>query len=172
MIDLVPYVEVNGTRTVSDGLLRQTFEKIKEDGSHISVFSEGGVKTPDDFIKMMKSPQNLPVFVLVDKKISGLAWINGCVENRAFGHFCFFKEVWGTRSLEMGKAVLKYWFSFPGNDGPLFDIILGMTPGGNKKALGFITRLGFERVGEIPKMSRNAYTGDRDSIVLSYYMRA
>ena len=71
--------------------------------------------------------------------------------------------------MEVGKAMLDYWFKFPGPDGPLFDVIIGMIPKFNEKAQAFIERLGFQRVGEIPKIARRGK--DRVPSVVSYYLR-
>lgn len=170
MIELIPYVEINGARTVSDDVLEKIFYKIKEDGTLYTVFADRKVNAPRDFMATMKSSSNLVVFVVVDKKIQGFAWLNGCSDNHAFAHFCFFKESWGNSTESMGKELLRYWMSFPGEKGYLFDVIIGMIPEFNTRAQKFIEKLGFVRVGTIPKMARNG--DDRVSSIISYFQRA
>ena len=171
MITLIPYVEIDGARTVSDSVVKEAFRKTVQDKTHTTVFYDGKIKTEDEFLDLMKDPKNLPVFVLVDDKLSGYAWINSIADNHAFAHFNFFKETWGKCAEDIGKSLLDYWFSFPGSNGPMFDVLIGMIPKFNTKANRFIERLGFVRVGEIPMMLRNAYAGERTAAVLSYKTR-
>ena len=168
MIELLPYIEFNGTRTLSDDVLKEVFATIKREGTLATVFCDGKVSSPEDFIFTMKNPNNIVAFILLDGQIKGFAWLNGCSDNYAFAHFCFFKEVWG-KAEAMGKAVLDYWFKFPGVEGPLFDLILGLMPKFNQRAQKFVERLGFVRVGEIPKMAVRGT--DRVPSVVSYLLR-
>jgi hypothetical protein len=165
---LVPYVELNGSRTISDQELKHIFAQIKREGTLSTVFTDGKISTEEEFVDTVKEPTNHFVFILIDGKIRGFAWLNSCSDNHAFGHFCFLKEVWGATD-EIGKEVLKYWFSFPGPDGPLFELILGLIPKFNQRAQKFIERLGFVRVGEIPSITRKG--ADRVPSILSYVLR-
>jgi hypothetical protein len=65
---------------------------------------------------------------------------------RAVGNFLFFHEYWHRQdSLQLGHAVLNHWFGVMD-----FDVIAGVTPRGNRAAIAFIKRLGFQIVGDIP----------------------
>lgn len=172
MIEVLPYVELDGKYTVEDEVVRVVFFKMLADETFQVVFYDGTVETPEAFINLLRAPHNYPVFVFVDQKIGGVAWINDAKDNHATAHFCVFREHWGKESVAMGKAVLDYWFSFTREDGsPMFDVILGVTPAVYKPALRFITQLGFKVVGEVPKVIYNAYTQQRGSAMLSYCER-
>lgn len=168
---LVPFVEIDGIRTLSDSHLKQAYAKTVSDGTHTAVFSDGKVRSPDDFVSLMKDSRNLPVFIFDDSRMLGYAWINSICDNHAFAHFNFFKETWGAESKEMGKMLLEYWFSFPGTNGSLLDVIIGMIPKFNSRAINFTRKIGFERVGEIPNMLLNAYAGKREPAVILYKVR-
>ena len=164
---LIPYVEINGQKTITDEQIRSIWNQLVKDGTEKVVFYESGVKNEEEFLKWVKNPNNLMVFPIREDKLMGVAWINGINGNYAFGHFAFFKESAGKYTIDMGKEILDYWFSIPGDDGPLFEVILGLIPEFNQKALHYIEKLGFERVGRIPRIvNRN---GNKEAAILSYY---
>lgn len=171
-ISVVPYVEINGQRTIPDDVVRKVFWKLKDDGTLKVVFYEGLVKSEDDLLKLLKNPHNYPCFVFVNDDLRGLAWFNDLHDGYATAHFCVFKESWGRESLEMGKKVLDYWWSFPKGDGPLLDLLLGVTPSKYSHALRFVSQLGFKAIGEVPRILHDAYENKRVNAVLSYCERA
>lgn len=173
MIDILPYVRMENGPSVPDETVRAVYQKIKLDGTFDTVFYDGSVRSEDEFFGLLRSPENYPIFILVDGVIGGVAWFNDLFRNRATAHFCGFKEVWGKHSVEMGKAALDYWFSFTKKDGsPMLDVILGVTPSEFKHAIKFIQSLGFKIIGEVPKVSYHANTSKYSSATLSYIERA
>ena len=167
---LIPYVEVNGIRTIPDSDVKAAYRQLIYDGTDKIVFFEGGVKDEDSFLRMIKNPNNLMVFIVKDDKYAGFAWINNLLDHRAFGHFAFFKSVWGQVD-DLGKEILDYWFSIPGKNGPLLDVIVGIVPKFNTLANNYIRQIGFKTLGEIPMMMTNHYTDERISAVISYVLR-
>lgn len=169
---LLPYVQLDGVYTVPDEVIVSVFYKMVSDKTAEIVFYEGTIRSPEDFLKTLKSPSVLPVFVLVEGKLQAVAWINDLKFNHATAHFCVFREAWGKYSRDMGREVLRYWFSFKKDEGsPLFDLILGVTPAEYKFALKFVSDLGFKIVGEVPKVLYNAYKQKSSNAVLSYCER-
>ncbi len=171
MIEIVPYVEVNGSRTVPDDLVKGFFRQMVADGTAHIVFYNGNVKTDQDFLDTMKSTDNFPSFILVDGKIGGLGWLNGVVGNYAFSHFCFLKHAWGKDTAEMGKAIINYWLSLPGVEGPFLDVLIGLIPDFNQHATTFAQKMGYVRIGVIPKMAHNAYAGESVGMTVLYRVR-
>ena len=170
MITLVPYVEMNGVRTVSDEIIKDVFQQMKIEKTLETVFYSGEVKNEQDLLAILKNRNNLHVFVLVDGVVGGFAWINGLKSNYAYAHFCFFKKTWGEHTQEIGKKLIEYWFSIPDKNGePLFDVLIGIVPAFNKSAINFIQKLGLITIGEIPKMIKK--NEDRTSATISYIMR-
>ena len=136
------------------------------------VFPEGKIKTEIDFLSLMKSTQNVPVFVFSENRIAGVAWLNGFHEIHALCHFGVLAWARGQVALDAGRAVLDYWFSWADeSDGPKLEMVIGMIPESNWPALGFALQAGFKRVGEIPSFMQNAYTGESEGIVIFYYRR-
>jgi hypothetical protein len=171
MITVFPYVEIEGKYTLPDETVKAVLYKMVQDGTFQIVFYEGVVKSEEDFLKLLKAPGNYPVFVYVDNKIQGLAWVNDLKDNHATGHFCVFRESFGKNARDMGIEVLKYWFSFKNGDKPLFDVILGVTPSEYKFAVHFIEQIGFKILGEVPHVCYNAFTNKRGAATFSYCER-
>jgi len=151
-IVLVPYGEVNGARSVGDDLIIKLYHELDMDGVIDTVFNDEMTDSAR-FVRFMKDPGNLPVFILVGGGLMGVGWLNNIKSNYAMGHFAFVKRSWGERSLDMGRRILKYWFSFPGDYGPLFDVLIGNIPAQNRAAIRYIKKLGFVEVGEIPHIA-------------------
>lgn len=103
---------------------------------------------------MMKTPANVPVFAFWGTESIGVAWLNGCSGKHAFGHFLFLRGGRGEKARKAGRLILKYWQSFEDNEGPLFDVILGLVPSANPKAVQYAEDIGLTKVGEIPRISR------------------
>lgn len=153
MIQLLPYTSINGEYTLSDTVLRGFWDQLVEDGTATIIFSDGLIDNAEDFVKYAKTNSNLPVFAFIDKKIVGLAWLNSISGKHAFGHFAMLKNIWGKDTTEVGKEIIKYWFALPGvNGGPLFEVILGLVPTVNQRAIKYIQRIGFKTLGSIPSM--------------------
>jgi hypothetical protein len=154
---LIPYVEINGARVISDDVIHGFYDILDEEGSRDVVF--GSPKyDKEGFVKMLKSPRNLPVFIYdsEDQTALGLAWINGLARNHGFAHFAHLKIATVKRkTIQMGQAVMKYWFALGGDD-PVIDVIVGNIPSSNKRAIRYVQRLGWTVLGEIPQI---AYDG-------------
>ena len=163
-IALIPYGEANGTRTVPDDLIVSLYHELDADGVIEAVFRDD-MQDAKAFVKSMKHPENLPVFVLVDGDILGVAWLNGIKKNCAFSHFVFVKRCLGKHSIEMGRRLLGYWFALPSGDGFIFDVLIGNIPARNRLAINYIKKLGYKELGKIP------YLADGEPMSVSYIER-
>ena len=165
MIDLVPYVELNGQRTLTDSFIKAFWDAICKDKSEDSLFASKEVTTSEQFISYLKQPANLPVFCFYEGQASGVCWLNNIRKNAAMIHFCFLSNVWGKKALECAEKILAHWFSFPDNKGGyLFDVLIGNTPANNKLASRFAENVGFTILGTVPKVEAHG-------IVVSYIER-
>ena len=161
---IIPYVCIDGAMTVPDTSVKWCYDQMVKEGLLKTVFPEGIGR--DEFVAFTKSPAVLPQFIYDDKTIAGFTWLSEIGRNSAVGNFCFFKSHWGYGiPEEIGRDVLDYWFSFPGKDGPLFDVIVGKTPEWNRRAVKYIERLGFNILGTIPYLSRGR------GMIISYKTR-
>lgn len=142
------------------------FDKIVDQGLLKTTFWEGTIDNAGAFFGMVKNPNNQVVLFFEDETCVGLAWLSAVTSNYAFAHFCFFREIWG-RSVKIGQTGVDYWFSWPGDDGRLLDVIIGIMPGFNKRAHKYVEKLGWIRLGQIPGMFRDKERNREDAVI--YY---
>jgi hypothetical protein len=170
-ISILPYAQINGAWTLSDDRILEIVRKCQEDGTFKRVFCEGGITDGKQFVEEMKRPQNVAVFVFRGTEPIGFAWLNGIAGKHAFAHFCFMVSAWGPDTEPAGRMLLDYWMSLQAYGEPVLDVIIGATPK-NGFAASFAERIGFTRVGEIPRMIYNRYSGQKVPAVILYYMRS
>ena len=183
-ITLVPYTLHKGEWTLPDHFLRSMVEQLKDEGSFELLFYEGTIKTGDEFVQLMQNPCNVPVYAFLGKDCIGFAWLNGMAGTMAYGHLCslnrgylteavFIKNTYSKRYYihKMGCMFMDYWFSFPGEDGPLFEFLFAMIPGFNNPAMHYLERLGWNHLGSVPAMIKPAYRTDRVSAEIYYISR-
>lgn len=167
----MPFAVVDGVWTLDDSVLEAVAKQAQADGRFQTVFYEGHITTPYDFVEIMKQPTNLPVFVFRGTEPIGVAWLNGMAGNRAFAHFCMLSTAKGREPYMACRMILDYWMSFANAGEPVLDILIGVIPHTNDKAVSFVEALGFARLGQIPHMLLDLYTGDRAAAVILYYSR-
>ena len=165
-IGIFPYVPLGDAWTFSEEFLGAVFDKIVEQKLLKTTFWEGSITNAVEFVSMVKSPNNHVVFFLEGDDCLGLAWLSAVTSNYAFAHFCSFREIYG-RSVKLGKDCVDYWFSWPGDGGPLLDVIVGIMPGINKTAHKYVEKLGWIRLGIIPGMFRDKERNQEDAVI--YY---
>lgn len=142
------------------------------DGTFRSVFIEGDVQSPEEFLMMMQNPKNTPVFAFLGLDPVGVGWLNNISGNRAFCHFLFLSNAWAQHTVQAGRMIIDYWMTFTKLDGePLIDVMLGAIPATNERAQKFSLKLGGHYLGRIPRMICDAYTGARVDADILYYLR-
>lgn len=160
---IYPYSKVNGVWSIPDSHLELAFYKMVRDKTLKIVFWDGKVKTKNEFIMYMQTDGNFPLFIYDKSELIGFAWLNSIGQNFAFAHFCMFYENWGKDKSKIIDDVFGYWRSFD-----LFDVILGIIPATNKKAISFLSKAGFVKLGAIPNIINNIYYGKKMPAMIAY----
>lgn len=150
-INILPYTEINGIRTISDNDIKDIFSRMKQEGTLKTVFYNESITNEDEFLRFFKCGSNFIVVAYLDKEMCGFGWINNLNKTYAFTHFCFFKEYWGEKTDGIGKACLDYFDSWDS-----FKVFVGMVPAFNKRAIKFVKRMGYTEIGTIPEMVENS----------------
>jgi hypothetical protein len=167
-VTLVPYVEVNGVRTLTDEYLVDVFERLEDEGNDKVIFHDHPISTGREFVAMMKRPANVPVFALNARgECCAFAWLNNIGKSHAYGHFGYLRSAEGPDPIDIGKSIVKYWFEV----GHTLDVIVGSIPEWNDRALNFIVKVGLTRLGPIPNMYVNPFTSEKCSAVIHYIAR-
>ncbi len=170
-MDLIPYVKIDNDWSLGDDIFVLAFSLMVRDGTLEDVFYDGGVKTAKDLQIMFQDSVNLPVFIVEDGSLLGIAWLNGLAGSSAMAHFCLYREVFGEKSLEIGNKMIDYLFDFPGEQGKLFDVLIGMIPSFNSKAINYVQKIGFVKVGEIPFVAHHKYKNKKYPMIITYRVR-
>lgn len=165
-ITLIPYARVDDSWTLSDEIVLDVARQCQREGTFKRVFCEGEIEGPEQFLELLKLPHNAPVFIYRGMKPIGFAWLNGFAGNIAFGHFCFLIEAWGKDAEPAGRMVLDYWMTFPA-----IQVVIGTTPETNGPAANYAERIGFARLGSIPRMVHNVHLGKNVAAIVLYYVR-
>lgn len=170
---IIPFVKSADGWNLSDIQLLGIYFKMLKHRLVNRVFIQGEADTPEKFIEVMKNSRNaVNIVVNDDGECLVLSWLNKWGFNNAFVHHCFFPEVWGEKSVEIGKMVLKYWFDMKKENGePILDVIMGKTPENNRLAVKFIQRMGFTIVGTVPKICYDVKSKKKIGAIFSYIQR-
>ena len=111
-VALVPYVEMNGTRLITDEIVDAFWDTAKSEGVATLLFGSNGF-TGATFLEMLKTPSTLPVFLFRTGEVSpvGVGWMNHLCESHALCHFFFSARRgeenhrrWGGHSRDTGSA--------------------------------------------------------------------
>ena len=159
IISIVPYMEKDGVRTLSDSTMASLFERMEQDRLVRWAFFDGSVINATGFIQRMKY-RNWLFLVKENDEVMAIFWLNHCAMRSCWLHFAGFKDSWGGWIRQAGRFVLRWLLSAPSPaDGhPIFDSILGVIPRTNKMACRFASDVGMQRVGVAPKLLFDAYT--------------
>lgn len=110
-------------------LVRQSFVIMEADGTVDTVFYDGGVETPEDFVRFLFQPGTLPFVVFGDDLPVALSWVNQITGRAGHGHVVVFRAAWGRRNTErIGRAIFQTLLWSQDADGYLFDVLLGICP--------------------------------------------
>lgn len=161
----VPYVIHRSAYTISDDILGAVFQEVVDAGHISTVFHDMPMNSVDEFIKLMRNPINAPVFIFDSEACVGFAWLNGITKTSAYGHFCYLKHATVT-AMDFGQKVMQYWDALLPKQN--IEVVIGVVPSFNARAGAFVQKLGFKKVGEIPRMIRNAQTGESWAAMLFY----
>jgi len=109
-VELIPYTEVDGIRTMSDSFLMELFMRTRDEGSDEYVFYDGPMDF-STFVALFKTPGNFLFLIRADGDVVGYVWLNGWKEYTATAHFCFFKSIRGNgKAVEIGRQTIRWLF--------------------------------------------------------------
>jgi RimJ/RimL family protein N-acetyltransferase len=160
-----------GTEIFLPGL----WKRMHDDGTFNMFFHEGAEMSFCQFGALLATPVDKVQLVIghdengTAVEHAGMLLLTHILYNdvvkRAVGNFLFFKEYWNRHDTqELGQAVLDHWFGVMD-----FDVIAGTTPRGNRAAIQFIKRLGFQIIGDIPDFTQ--FDGKRCASATSFMTR-
>ncbi len=150
MVKLIPYIEVDGIKSFKDSEVMGFYDRMVEEGTAETTFSDGSVRSRGEFLSMAK---NCGFFAVSCKsEVVGFVWITDVYMRRAQVHFCFFRtsKDWGKDGVEIGKRTASVLINLKDKNGYIFDVLLGVTPIDNLPAVMWLHRIGLKKLCEIP----------------------
>jgi len=176
-IRLVPYCEIDGIRSFSDSEIAELYDRMEKDGSAEAVFYDRSVQNRSGFVALMRSPGTYLYVIIAEDVVGvtdmiGIVWLNRVERKRAFMHFCPFSNVWGEKSVEMGKETVRRLINMKAGKGEyLFDVFYGIVPVANARAIKYAEACGGKVICSLPCGSWNGAEKANEPGVFIQYLR-
>lgn len=129
--------------------LKTIWKTLCNEGKKEIVFYDGGITTEDEFIQFMQDDMNYVYAAYEGDKLLALVWLNNFLGRCGMIHFTMF---YNSKGKEQSIALfLLNFILFSKHEGEYcLDALYGLTPRVYRHALGFIKKLGFRLVVEMP----------------------
>jgi len=170
---IVPYCEIDGIRTFNDSEVRSFYERIERDGLKDIVFMHGDIPDANAFLHEMKRPGGSVLYVVyVEDLQAGLIWLDRIEGKTCRVHFTSFSEAWGMDTVQIGRDAIRQVMYMTSTTGEhIFDVLLGLTPSRNVRALRWLEKVGLKKAGDIPNAMWDAKAGESVDGTLMYLTR-
>jgi hypothetical protein len=146
MIEIIPYTEINGTRTLSDDEMRNIFNLMESDGNLNKVFFHGFPSNAYQFMLCAKNPFNKIIIAKEEEKPIILSWITDVIGKKGTIHFCSFNGIYAGKKIEAARIGLKRLLRY-------YLVLVSLIPEIYTDAIRFAEMVGFKKVGIIPNFS-------------------
>ena len=150
---ILPYIEIDGIRTLTNSQVMGIYDQMECDGSLRWVFFQGGIKSREDFLTLMKSDDHR-FYAIVNESntIVAIFWMNSFEMKLARLHFNVFNHAWAHTDKIM-KVGMEYLYNLKdANNNTMFTRFLGILPTCNISAVKFLVRNGGTIVGTVPDL--------------------
>ena len=137
--------------------LKSLYDRIVQDGTHDIVFFDGSVNSVEDFLDIV-SREVLFLVTSTDLEDVGFVRLNRFDGRKANAHFCVFSALWGHPELcSITRWVNQRILRTSGPDGYAWDMIWGLIPVTNPRAIRFTQRIGGVDMGVMPNALLNRH---------------
>jgi hypothetical protein len=115
-----------------------------------AIFCDGSIEDAAQFAEMMNAVHVHPFCVFLDGQLAAVVWLTNLEGRMCRGHFFVFKDFWRV-SRFLGSFVLRQLLYQKYEDGSYcFDVVVGMVPKINIRAINVAKKAGFVYCGIIP----------------------
>lgn len=152
-IELMPYCEIDGIRTMRDSDVMALFDRMEKDGVISMVFFDGSVKTREGFLYEMKFGGSYLYVVLIEGQEAGCVWLNRFEARTAHFNWCLFSEFWGMEDkadVAVRARDILIAQKNPTTGEYIYDAFLGLMRKDNLRAIQLAKLGGVVVIGEIP----------------------
>ena len=167
-LKIIPYITIDGIPTFKDSDIISFYDRMVKDGTADDVFQDGSIRSAENFLDAMKGPNNFLIVAHWQGEPAGVMLANRFQGRFAQNHFCAFSEFWGNRDiiLQCGRYGSLYMLDNLG-----LDMLMGLVPASNQRAIAAVVASGGKIIGELPKGSFNVRTGKSEPTVILSYTR-
>ncbi len=148
-MNLTPYIKIDGKRNFADSEIMSLYDRMVFECTAGTVFQDGLVNCREDFLKEMKTVSRLHIVIEENEPIA-VVWLNRFEGKTARLHFCFFKKIWGERSVKIGRFICSELLNYQYENEYIYDALIGRIPACNILAVRFFEKVGVQFVGELP----------------------
>jgi len=157
------YREIDGIKNFPDSFIMSLWDRIEAEGKRDQVHPVSETYNRKDFLISCRSGRfHLWVF-FKENKLFALMWVSNLRLKRAECHFCTF-DGFPRNIVNYSKLAQEMVINYYG-----LDVLYGMTPSNNTKALKFLNKLGWKEIGILPQGSYIASEGKSIDSVIMYY---
>ena len=150
------YIPILANGIPNEGI-KEVYELLKKEGTLRWLFFAGECKSYKDFLGLVRDASNL-VYIVIDiesKELVSIFWLNSRTVINCSVHVAFFKKYFG-KATEISKEVLSWLF----DELDFLESLLCFIPVTNKLANRFAERVGWIKVGTIPKLIKDDTTSN------------
>lgn len=141
---------------VGETWLMHAFRKLKEQGLYELVFHENPTMSLSQYVNFFSRPNVAVQFCLKTNEqgealdVAGMTWLSEIEQlpthRRATGSFLFFREYWDRKwTIGFASIMFAWWF-----EELKIDVLVGMTPAANRRAIAYCKRLGMKYQNQLP----------------------
>ena len=130
---------------------RDVWRRLEAEGIARIVFCDGTVRDAERFVDEMNAPHVHPFCIFADNELAAIVWLTNLEGKSCRVHFAVFAQH-GIYSRYLGSTMREYLLKMRYDNGEYcFDVLLGMVPAENIRAVNVVKKAGFIYNGRIPK---------------------
>lgn len=152
---------------MSDDERAELFHRIQREGLYDVFFYNHQCRDVYEFLDYVKGPGTWVFKVTRDGDDIALGMLDGFSGKSARFHHCHFR--WGWRHTRETANKTLHWLAEV-LDGYI-DTLVGITPAGNKLAVRYALKHGFEKLGTVPK-ALNTVWGIDDAVITTFNLES
>lgn len=141
----------------AESIMVDMWYRLKEDDLYRVVFHENPEMTLSAYMAFFSKPSVAAqvLFNTETEELAGMTWLSEFEQlpshRRATGSFVVLKQFWGRAFTDaIAPVVIPYWFSSFDDGGLNLDVLVGMTPAVNRRAMAFSRKAGLKYLAALP----------------------
>ena len=172
---ITPYMQIDGIPTFRDSEILYLYDAMVRDGVAETVFADGTIRSGEDWLHSITSGNNLLYVVRADGYSAVACWLNSFDGKAAHMHWTVFSKFWNNGSVKLMKFAVGEIMSLKRNETEsreyLFDVLIGLIPITNTRAIKFSQKCGGILAAVIPNAIYDHINKQSVDAMLIHYTR-